>query len=70
VGSCRPAADLGAAKLQHDDRLTTLRGQLCELNELGDVLQPFNEAGDHSGIGIVQQVAPDVGELQVGFVAG
>ena len=68
TGSLGP--QVGAAYLDEDDGLSALGGQLGQLDELAAVFEPLDEPGDDSGVIVVEEIPGEVGEIQVGFVAG
>ena len=68
TGSLGP--QVGAAYLDEDDGLSALGGQLGQLDELAAVFEPLDEPGDDSGVIVVEEIPGEVGEVQVGFVAG
>ena len=61
---------LGAANLDEDNGLAPFYGQPGQLRKLAPVLKPLNKAGDNPRVVIIQQVAGEIAEIQVGFVAG
>ena len=70
VGAGGAGAQFGAADFDEHDGLAAFRRQPGHFQKLAPVLETFNEAGDDAGGSVVQQVAGEVAEVQVGFVAG
>ena len=64
------AAGLGLADLHHHDRLAQLRGVVGGEHQRAAVLEALDVARDHADLGLVGEVAGEVGELEVDLVAG
>ena len=64
------AALVGAADLHHHDRLLEPRRVVGGEHERAAVLEALDVAGDHPHLGLVGEVAGEVGELEVDLVAG
>src|SRR3989441_4863162 len=69
MGPGRPRARLGAADLDHHQRLAALRRELGHLEKLARVLEPLDEAGDDAGGGVIEQVPREVGTIEVRLIA-
>src|SRR5713101_8884615 len=69
MGPGRPRARLGAADLDHHQWLAARSSELGHLEELARVLEPLDEAGDHPGGGVIEQVPHEVGTIEVRLIA-
>ena len=63
-------AGLRAPDLDQHDRLAALGGELGHRDEFRDVFEAFDETRDDARFRIVDEVAREVGEVEIGFVAG
>ncbi len=63
-------AFVGAPDLHDHHRLLQLGGVVGGEHEGAPVLEPFDVRGDHADVGLVGEVAREVGELEVDLVAG
>ena len=61
---------VGAADLHHHDRLAQLGRVVGGEHQRAPVLEALDVAGDHADLGLVGEVAAEVGELEVDLVAG
>ena len=61
---------LGAANLDEDNGLAPFHCQPGQRRKLAPVLKPLDKAGNNPRVVIIQQVAGEIAEIQVGFVAG
>ena len=70
VGTGGAGAQIGPADFDQHDGFAPLGCQLGQLYKLPAVLEAFDKTSDNLGGIVVQQVAGEVGEIQVGLVAG
>ncbi len=63
-------ARLGLADLHHHHRLAQPGGVVGREHQRAAVLEALDVAGDHADLGLVGEVAGEVGELEVDLVAG
>ena len=62
-------ADRGLPDLHHHDRLLELGRVIGREHERAAVLEALEVAGDDADFGLIGEVAGEVGELEVDFVA-
>ncbi len=67
---CRPRPEFRTPDLDEDDRLAALRRELCHFEKLVGPLEAFDKAGNDPCVRIVQQVAGEIGKVEIGLVSG
>ena len=70
VGDYRTAARLRAADLERDNRLSGARRLQGRGTEFGGIANRLDIQRDHLCAGIVRQPVQEIGQIQVGLVAG
>ena len=65
----RRGGGLGGSDLEHDDRLAGRARTAREIDECRALPDALQIAADHRDAGVVQQVAGEVGELEIALVA-
>src|SRR5215831_18389627 len=66
--ACRPGSQFRTPDFDEDDRLAALGGELCDFEKFIGVFEAFDKAGNDPGIRIVQQIAGEIGKVEVGLV--
>ena len=70
MGLGHGAARIGPADLHHDERLAEPRRPVGGQHERPPVLEALDVGGDHPDVGLLGEVAGEVGELEVDLIAG
>ena len=67
--ACRPGSQFRTTDLDEDDRLAALCGELCDFEKFIGSFEAFDKAGDYPRIRIVQQIAGEIGKVEVCLVS-
>jgi hypothetical protein len=70
VRTCSLRPGFRTANLDQHDRFPTLRGKLGDADELLHVLESFDEPGNDPCAFVVEQIAREIGEIEIALVAG
>ncbi len=68
--ACRPGSQFRTPDFYEDDRLAARGCKLCHFEKLVGPLEAFDKTGNDPSIRIVEQIAGEIGKVEVGLVAG
>src|SRR5215813_9426205 len=66
--ACSSGSQFRTPDFDQDDRLAALGGELCDFEKLVGRFEAFDKAGNDSSIRIIQQIAGEIGKVEVGLV--
>src|SRR5712692_4361525 len=66
--ACSPGSQFRTPDFDEDDRLAALCCELCHFEKFIGALEAFDKAGNYPSIRIVQQIAGEIGKVEVCLV--
>jgi len=63
--ACSPGSQFRTPDFYEDDRLAALGCELCQFEKFIGLFEAFDKAGNDSSIRIVQQIAGEIGKVEV-----
>jgi hypothetical protein len=66
--ACSPGSQFRTPDFDEDDRLAALCGELCHFEKFIGLFEAFDKTGNYPSIRIVQQIAGEIGKVEVCLV--